>query len=239
GPVRPLPPRRGRARRRRPRPGHVPRRARADGRVRRALESPHVVVRDRQEQDPRRPPDAATAVVAGRAARGRPGDRGDPRADRARAPAGARARARGDARPRRSDALVAASRLRAGPRAEVRRGPVRRRDRARREKRRQGDRVRPDARAGRVRPRVRAPRGEARRAAMSLEPDVLERNLQLLFTRAYAPVRAAPAFRARLQRELESAIAGTRRAARPARSAFAVRLAAAILVAVGAAVLGW
>ena len=74
---------------------------------------------------------------------------------------------------------------------------------------------------------------------MSLEPDVLERNLQLLFTRAYAPVRAAPAFRARLQRELESAIAGTRRAARPARSAFAVRLAAAILVAVGAAVLGW
>jgi protocatechuate 3,4-dioxygenase beta subunit len=67
------------------------------------------------------------------------------------------------------------------------------------------------------------------------EPSILEQNLVALFTRAYVPVRASPAFRARLlerlTRELERG--------RAPRRMSASRIAAAVLILAGVALAVW
>ncbi len=64
---------------------------------------------------------------------------------------------------------------------------------------------------------------------------VLEVNLERLFARAYAPVLASPTFRARLLRTLELGIAGPK----PGRQAVRWRVAAAMVVGLGTALLAW
>ena len=65
--------------------------------------------------------------------------------------------------------------------------------------------------------------------------DVLERNLELLFTRAWRPVRAQPAFRAAL-RERFCDLAVARRVPLRSRASLRLALAAAALLV---AALGW
>lgn len=66
-------------------------------------------------------------------------------------------------------------------------------------------------------------------------PEVLERNLEQLFARAYEPVEPSAEFRARLRLALENRIARPR----TARTGIAWRVAAGILVLLGGAFVGW
>lgn len=68
-------------------------------------------------------------------------------------------------------------------------------------------------------------------------PDVLETNLQRLFARAYEPVQPSAEFRARLRLALEREIARPQQVSKEMRVPW--RIAAAILVLLGGALLGW
>jgi protocatechuate 3,4-dioxygenase beta subunit len=70
------------------------------------------------------------------------------------------------------------------------------------------------------------------------DPTILERNLSALFSRAYVPVRADTAFRARLTERLTRELAGDVAPPRP-HAWRASRIAAAVLLLVGLALAAW